>query len=1010
MTTFRRLVLIISMILVMPWMVSASAVDNIWMPIGDQGRAPSSLQGVMGIAAGGLHTVALKRDGTVVAWGDLEYGAVTVPSGLDHVMAIAAGNSHTVALKKDGTVVAWGLDFGQVTVPDGMSGVTAVSAGYFHTVALKNDGMVMAWGFDSAGQIAVPFGLVDVAAIAAGGYHTVARKSDGTLVAWGDNTYGQTQIPSGLGSIIAIAAGDYHTVALKNDGTVLAWGNNLQGQTDIPSGLNGVVAIAAGGSHSVALKNDGTVVAWGYGGYGATTIPIGLTGVTAIAAGDSHTVVLKTDGTVLAWGNSASGQTTVPPSGRDDITNVSLSYPHTVALKSDGTVVAWGGNGQGQTLVPNDLNQITATAAGGFFTLALKRDGTVVAWGNNEYGETTVPAGLSDVAAIAAGAYHSVALKSDGTLRIWGNNAYGQAGIPSDLNGVTAIAAGDFHTVALKSDGTVVTWGRNDAGQSTTPVGVGGVIAIAAGQSHTVALRSNGTVAAWGANEYGQRRVPYGLNGVIAIAAGWSHTVALKSDGTVVSWGKNEFSQRVIPMGLSGITAIAAGGCQTWLQVATRPANPVIISSATVDYDGTQQILAITTANDRTPTTTTYNGSYTPPTLPGTYEVIAEADYMDSYGLASGTLTIAKIAQTIALTHIDDQIYGVAPIVLNASASSHLPIVFSVVSGPASISDSMLIMTGAGSVVIAADQPGDGVYQAADRITQTITIGQASQIIDFKLIDGQTMGASPVSLQATASSGLPVTFAVISGHATIQGTLLHLEGAGNVVVMANQAGNVDYIAAPAVSQMFTIAKGHQTINGFADFGAHTYGDTPFTIIGGDPDQSLVFTSDNPGVATVSGATVTITGAGTTTITAIVPENDNYLAAPAISKDLVITPAALEVIAADANRLFGATNPPFTGSMTGLVTGDIITVTYSSAADVTTPAGIYGPTTSEAIKPTLVDASGRLTNYTVTSTNGTLTIMSTGSDAGNNQSEGIGGVCGMGGELASLIFTILLTLR
>ena len=205
---------------------------------------------------------------------------------------------HTVALKSDGTVVAWGDNgSGETTVPDGLSGVTAIAAGKAdwigsHTVALKSNGTVVAWGNNNYGQTTVPAGLSNVTAIAAGGYHTVALKSDGTVVAWGDNKYGQTTVPDGLSGVTAIAAGFFHTLAFKSDGTVTAWGYNYNGQTTVPDGLTNVTAIAAGGFHSLALKADGTVVGWGYDGDGEIDIPVDLTGVMAIAAGGYHTVAI----------------------------------------------------------------------------------------------------------------------------------------------------------------------------------------------------------------------------------------------------------------------------------------------------------------------------------------------------------------------------------------------------------------------------------------------------------------------------------------------------------------------------------------------------------------------------------------------------------------------------------------------------------------------------------------------------------------------------------------------
>lgn len=265
-----------------------------------QAPAPADLNGVTAIAAGRDHNLALKNDGTVVAWGDNAYGRATVPvEAQSAVVAVAASIYHSVALKNNGKVVAWGYnDYGQTSVPGGaQSGVTAISAGYGHTVALKNDGSVVAWGLNDYGQSTVPGDAQSgVTAISAGHLQTVALKNDGTVVAWGKiydgSNYVPTFVPSGLSGVIAIAAGESHIAALKNDGTVVAWGYNLRGQTNVPAGLSGVTAIAVGFYHTVALKDDGTVVAWGDTQFGQTPVPVGLTGVTAIVAGDFHTLAL----------------------------------------------------------------------------------------------------------------------------------------------------------------------------------------------------------------------------------------------------------------------------------------------------------------------------------------------------------------------------------------------------------------------------------------------------------------------------------------------------------------------------------------------------------------------------------------------------------------------------------------------------------------------------------------------------------------------------------------------
>src|SRR6266571_2384829 len=89
------------------------------------------------------------------------------------VIAIAAGANHSVALQSDGSVTAWGNnDFAQTSVPEGLSDVAAIAAGATHTMALKNNGLITAWGNNNSGQATVPEGLSNVRAIAAGGDHS----------------------------------------------------------------------------------------------------------------------------------------------------------------------------------------------------------------------------------------------------------------------------------------------------------------------------------------------------------------------------------------------------------------------------------------------------------------------------------------------------------------------------------------------------------------------------------------------------------------------------------------------------------------------------------------------------------------------------------------------------------------------------------------------------------------------------------------------------------------------
>ena len=139
--------------------------EAVLVSVGGVPSAPATLKvvtpAVKSLAGGGNHSLTVKSNGTVAAWGLKTSGQTPIPAGLSNVVAVAAGFDYNLALKSDGTIVAWGSNFyGQTTVPAGLSNVVAVAGGLSHSLALKSDGTVMAWGDNYFGQVTVPAGLI----------------------------------------------------------------------------------------------------------------------------------------------------------------------------------------------------------------------------------------------------------------------------------------------------------------------------------------------------------------------------------------------------------------------------------------------------------------------------------------------------------------------------------------------------------------------------------------------------------------------------------------------------------------------------------------------------------------------------------------------------------------------------------------------------------------------------------------------------------------------------------
>lgn len=239
----------------------------------------AGLDHVVAIAAGGYHSLAVKSDGSVWAWGDNETGELgdgttttrlqpvqVAPPGSGYI-AVAGGGFHSLGLKGDGSVWAWGSN-----VSGQLGDFTLTQRSHPAQVASANPG---------SGNIA----------IAAGGAHSMALNRDGSVWTWGDNSHGQlgtgamtgssfpvNVLGAGPGSgAIAISAGNAHSLVLDQNGSIRAFGANVVGELGSgnaqdspapvqPSGAapgSGNVAIGAGRLSSYAINANGTRWAWG---------------------------------------------------------------------------------------------------------------------------------------------------------------------------------------------------------------------------------------------------------------------------------------------------------------------------------------------------------------------------------------------------------------------------------------------------------------------------------------------------------------------------------------------------------------------------------------------------------------------------------------------------------------------------------------------------------------------------------------------------------------------------
>ena len=472
--------------------------------------------------------------------------------------------------------------------------------------------------------------------------------------------------------------------------------------------------------------------------------------------------------------------------------------------------------------------------------------------------------------------------------------------------------------------------------------------------------------------------VPGGSGAPQTIASGLTnpHSVAVDAAGNVYVSSDNQVSE--YPAG--GGTAVPLGsGYVTPQSVAVDASGTVYVADTgnaqivkVVPGGGSQSVIAMTGLSAPHGVTLDATGNVYVSDGGNVYEVNRSQAWQLNFGeVAQGT---TSPAQTLTLSNLGNEQLAASSLTisdqyqqqasggqdcsggtqLSAGGTCAIAVVFSpTTTGPVN-----------GTVVLTDNALNNASSQQSVAVTGTGGQPQQQpQTITFPNPGTQTYGGAPVTLTATASSGLPVTYTVIAGAATVSGNVLTITGAGTVTVQANQAGNEQWQAAPPVNDTFTVTPAVLTVT--ASDASMTYGGTlpafaaSYTgFVNGDGQGVL---TGSPSLTTTATSSSPV---GTYAITAaqgtLASQNYTFTF---VNGTLTINAAVLTVTANSASMTYGGTLPAFAASYTGFVNGDGQGVLTGSPSLTTTatsssPVGTYAITAAQG---TLASQ-----NYTFTS--------------------------------------------
>jgi rhamnogalacturonan endolyase len=699
-----------------------------------------------------------------VTWNSGTGTGIIVSDGTATFQKILPSNTRNSFFRvTGGTVTATEITFPR----SGDSEVQALAAGIFISGGDTTVGTIGLGTADSWGSLAVSGGRLTVTGIVNNGFQATSTR--GGII---NNSGGEFNVTDTAFGLVMSRNPNTATPAGTNNPNNVSKLTITGGVSNLGRLTLGYSSTSSAGSAAVTLSGGelnlgaGGIVKNGTAGLVSTiTLNTGTLGAYAPWSTTHPIVLTGTPASVALRAASATGV------ANDFALNGVLSGAGGFAKTGAGTVTLGAANTFAGDVAVNagTLAVNGSIVVGGSFSV--NAGGTLAGFGaiNRavllDTGGTIAPGGLGAIGTLAGGALTwngggtlALDLGANGVsdqIALGGTLAKGSGGTCLvALNPGPGFAAGNTYTIATFAS---TTFAATDFTAVGLPAGYAGTFTLTANSLRlTLVGTPSITSAPTASGAYG---APFGYTITAAnVPASFSATGLPAGLGIDAATGLITGSPAAVGTFnvTLGATNIAGTGTASLAITIGKTAAGITLGNLATTYDGTPHAASATTSPGGLNVILTYDGSNTPPTNAGSYAVVATVDSPFYVGGATDTLVVAQAAQTLTFPNPGNKSYGDPAFALTATATSGLPVAYSVVSGPATVSGGLVTITGVGAVVLRATQVGNANYLAAADVDVTFTVAKGTAAVTLGNLD-QVYDGTPKAVTVTTSpAGLTV--------------------------------------------------------------------------------------------------------------------------------------------------------------------------------------------------------------------------------------------------------------